>query len=89
MMKSTAISMFSFAFFFCLLALSRGISFCPAKLKLPGSCGANGNFDCFLEWNSRCGASGMASKCRCDPAPRNQHLCSCQVVCGQCTTGKA
>ncbi|KAH7859881.1 hypothetical protein Vadar_006651 [Vaccinium darrowii] len=83
-MKFTAFSMFSVAFFLCLLTLSRGISFCPAKLKLPGSCGPTGNYDCFLEWNSRCGASGMASSCRCDPAPSNQRLCSCQVVCGQC-----
>ena len=63
---------------------SKGIDFCPITATLQGGCGPNANFDCFEYWNGKCGASGMASKCKCSPIGSNQHSCTCLVVCDQC-----
>ncbi|KAL6970979.1 hypothetical protein U1Q18_030658 [Sarracenia purpurea var. burkii] len=76
------------SFFHLVFVCFRGeTTFCPVKAIIPGSCGSNGSHDCLVEWNRRCGPSGLASNCSCDaanpdPANKPQHFCTCQVVCG-------
>ncbi|KAI8011801.1 hypothetical protein LOK49_LG06G02353 [Camellia lanceoleosa] len=89
MNKLASLSMLSLIFLFSLLPPSRGVQFCSQSLKLPGTCGPNATYDCFLAWNAKCGASAITHDCTCAPAAGNQHYCTCQVVCGQCLPANA
>ncbi|XVF69298.1 hypothetical protein PTKIN_Ptkin11bG0069800 [Pterospermum kingtungense] len=51
------------------------------KMKIAGTYGENGGFECFLAINGKYGASAMAQRCHCQPLEANERLCKCLIVC--------
>lgn len=51
-------------------------------MQIAGACPQRPGWDCFMAFNSKYGASGMAQRCDCQPASvPNQRICSCDIVC--------
>ncbi|XVE59695.1 hypothetical protein DITRI_Ditri05aG0066700 [Diplodiscus trichospermus] len=83
MKMSIAIPMFLLAFLIALLipSHSQGPEYCPTTLKIPGQCGSNANFECFLAVDGNFGASAMTKNCTCEALPNNERNCHCFIVC--------
>ncbi|KAI4347732.1 hypothetical protein L6164_008515 [Bauhinia variegata] len=57
-------------------------TWCPKSLTFPGSCGEDGDYQCFLDFLAKFGASAMPKDCTCKNNQPNSRLCTCLVVCG-------
>ncbi|GMY07882.1 SCR-like 9, putative [Fagus crenata] len=88
MNKLAVFLMVSFVLVSSLLTLSQGqLKLCPEKMTTPGTCGNNGNYECFLDFLNTYGASAMPMKCSCQPASTPaQRLCQCLIVCRENNT---
>ncbi|KAJ7971183.1 Defensin-like protein [Quillaja saponaria] len=81
MMKNLAVILMLSFVLLALFSQTQGqIKFCPKQEKLPGTCGQNGGYQCFLDFLAELGASAMPQHCTCHDV-HNQRLCKCDVVC--------
>ncbi|KAL7156190.1 hypothetical protein ABFS83_03G126700 [Erythranthe nasuta] len=81
---------FSMISIMCLVAVLLGLitpslgelKYCPAPdIPRAGSCGADGNHDCFFTVLGRYPASKMPTKIHCVDVGNNQSKCSFEIIC--------